>query len=617
MADENTIGLKAELDIKDFVANQKQMDAALSHIDGVISNFYKKQNAASAQSAQVVTANSKRVSDAVAASAQAQEQAVKRTTAAAQASADKQQNSVRAVVRQYTQAAATLGVIFAGLILGYKALSEEATRLGDSKAIAAFKAVDDSFAALKDSLAAVLLEAVPFSTMVQGIADGFTALSQVITITAGALVWFGNLAAGVFGLVDKRLAEIKKGQIFTSGFDIGAELQKINDEANNAANRVILAGANAPTRVTQTTALAEAEKEAQKQREKTTQNILDYHEKIRDLQIKSGEAILSAEKDFQDKSAEAWATYIEKANDIIAEGVKKRAELASTLSDAIASAELDYQRGAETASYNHGQKLADIERDYQNTIRNIQQQYSEDSLDAVRNLDAIGLIRAREKRDKDLAAARTGRDQANAAEDTNYQRQLYELQRALDDKKREAERAYQRGLDDQRRAESEALRDAKSEYNKQTAAAKTAFDEKLAAIQQAYRNEDAAASSHYLNQEAALTAHLRAMQAIMARYNIGVDPRATTPGGSNPRRERARGGLDIVSQATQFVAGEAGPEMVYTVPLNRSVPALTPQFVNHTGDFQHSIDSTIQSSVAGLDGRITAAVRKALAEVLR
>ena len=614
MADENPLGLKAELDIKDFVANQKQMDAALSHIDGVIANFYNKQNSAAAQSAQVVMANSKRVSDAVTASAQTQAQAHEKVAASSKKNSEAQNNSVRAVVRQYTQAAATLGVIFGGMILGYKELSKEATRLGDAKAIAAFKAVDDSFTNLKDSLAAVLLEAAPFNAMVQGIADGFTALSQIITITAGALTWFGSLTLKTLDLIGKRIDEMKQGKIFTSGLDIGAEFQKINDEANNAANRVILAGANAPQRVTQTAALAEAEKEAQKQREKTTQNILDYHEKIRDLQIKSGEAILSAEKDFQDKSAEAWQSYIERANDIIADGVTKRAELASKLSDAIARAELDYQRGAEAASYNHGQKLADIERDYQNNIRNIQQTYGEDSLDAVRNLDAIGLIRAREKRDKDLAAARTNRDQANAAENTNYQRQLYELQRALDDKKREAELAYQRGLDDQKRAEQEALLDAKNEYNKQKAAAKSSLDEKLAAIQQAYRNEDAAASAHYAGQEAALTAHLQAMQAIMARYNIGSAP--PTSGGGGGARRRAQGGLDIVSQATQFVAGEAGPEMVFTAPLNRNVPVSVPQIVNHTGDFSHSIDAAVKSSVAGIDGRIMAAVTKVLREVL-
>jgi hypothetical protein len=72
----------------------------------------------------------------------------------------------------------------------------------------------------------------------------------------------------------------------------------------------------------------------------------------------------------------------------------------------------------------------------------------------------------------------------------------------------------------------------------------------------------------------------------------------------------------MVSSPTQFIAGEAGPEMVFTMPMNRNVTAPAMQVVNHTGDFSHQIDSTIRSSVAGIDGRVTAAVARALREVL-
>lgn len=304
---------------------------------------------------------------------------------------------------------------------------------------------------------------------------------------------------------------------------------------------------------------------------------------------------------------------MEKVSEITAAGIQKRAELARDYSDEIAKAETDYQRGIEDASYQHGQKLADIERDYQNTIRNIQQTYQEDALDAIRNLDAIGLIRAKEKRDKDLANARTSRDQANAAEDENYTRQLYELQRALDDKKREAELAYQRGLEDQRRAEQEALQDAKNSYAQQNADIRKALDDKMAAINQSYANENAAAAAQYGYSETALRTHLQAMQAIMAQFNIG----GVVPTSGSRVNRRQAGGVDIVNSPTQFLAGEAGPEMAMFIPLNRSIPAPAAQTINHVGDFSHSIDAAINSSVAGLDGRITAAVRKAINEVMR
>jgi hypothetical protein len=256
--------------------------------------------------------------------------------------------------------------------------------------------------------------------------------------------------------------------------------------------------------------------------------------------------------------------------------------------------------------------MADIERDYQDTVRNIQQTYQEDALDAVRNLDAIALIRAREKRDKDLANAAQTRDRANSDENENYGRQLYELQRSLEDKKREAEAAYQRGLEDQRRAEQEALQSAKDNLNQQNADAKSAYDQRLADIRQSYANETAEAQAHYLNQEAALRAHLAAMQAIMAAY--GISTGTPTRKVSGPRAE---GGVDIVNTPTQFTAGEAGPEMAMFIPLNRALPSPVAQTVNHVGDFSHSIDAAVNSSVAGLDGRIIAAVRKALNEVIR
>ena len=96
--------------------------------------------------------------------------------------------------------------------------------------------------------------------------------------------------------------------------------------------------------------------------------------------------------------------YILKVSDIVAENVKKRAELTRTYNDAIASADgimRAAQRTRPTITVRPGRHRTRLP----DTIRNIQQTYQEDALDAVRNLDAIGLLRAKEKRDKDLANA--------------------------------------------------------------------------------------------------------------------------------------------------------------------------------------------------------------------
>jgi hypothetical protein len=72
----------------------------------------------------------------------------------------------------------------------------------------------------------------------------------------------------------------------------------------------------------------------------------------------------------------------------------------------------------------------------------------------------------------------------------------------------------------------------------------------------------------------------------------------------------------MVSSPTQFLAGEAGPEMVLTMPINRPVSVPMTQNVNFSGDLTHRIDGVIKSSMAGYDGRIVAAVTKVLQEVL-
>jgi len=607
MADENVIGLTAELDTKRFEAGKQRLDAMVASLDKNLGDFEKKQ-----------ADNSKRVADAANRAADAQERANKKASDSAETHSKKQSQAIDRTVGKFRSAAALISIIAASIVLAYKKLGDAATEFGDTEAIAKFDAMDASIAALEDTVLAAGLEFEKTAGLVAFFTGIVTTATQAVTLLAGGFSYLAEIQRG--------LSELGKSTGIMSLEDLNdpakyakmkastTTLEDILKKAQEAANKTIISTVTAPERSAATTRATEAEKDANKQREKTTQNILDYNSKIRDLTIKSGESILEAEKDYHAKSAEAWASYMEKVASIVADGIQKRAEIARARSEAIASAETDYQRGIENASYQHGQKLADIERDYQNTIRNIQESYQTEALDAIRNLDAIGLLRAKEKRDKDLVGARTNRDQANAAEGQNYTRQLYELQRALEDKKREAEIAYQKGLADQKRAEAEALQAEKNALAKQNAANSQALSDKMTAIQQSYNNENAAAQAQYGYSEAAFRNHLIAMQAIATQYGIGA---ATSTRGAGTTHRRAEGGLDVVNTPTQFLAGEAGPEMVYTVPLNRSIQMSSPQVVNHMGDFSHSIDAAISSSVAGLDGRITAVVRKALAEVLR
>lgn len=601
MADENPFGLVADLDLKRFVAGSKQLDAMIASLEKNLDTFEKKQED-----------NARKSADAANKAADAQEKANKKVSDSADAHSKKQSQAMDRAVGKFRSAAYIISGLAAGLVLMYKKLGDAATEFGDTEAIARFDAMDASIKVLEDTVLAAGLEFEKTANLVGFFTGIVTTATQAVALLAGGLAYLAEsqrvTSAGMAGL---GIEDLGKPENFAKTQAVQADAEERAIKARNAA---ILAAVTAPERSATATRAADAEKEANKQREKTAQNIVDYNAKIRELTIKSGESILEAEKDFHTKSAEAWQSYMEKVNSITAQGIQKRAEIARDYSDKIAAAETDYQRGIEDASYQHGKKLADIERDYQNTIRNIQQTYQEDALDAIRNLDAIGLIRAKEKRDKDLASAENSRNEANASESENYSRQLYEAQRALEDKRREAEIAYQRALEEQKRAEAEALQAAKDSLNQQSIDNKNALDAKLTAIQQSYNNENAAAAAQYGYSEAAFRNHLIAMQTILAQYGIGA---AASTKGTGTTHRRAEGGLDVVNAPTQFVAGDAGPEMVYTVPLNRQIQAPVMQTIQHTGDFSHSIDAAISSSVAGLDGRITAVVRKAIAEVIR
>jgi len=574
---ENEVGVEAKFDIDQFHKDFDKYVDALNKANTETAKFYKKQ-----------------------------EEEQKKSTDTTKKTTEAQTSALKGMVEQYTAMAAKLTVIFGGIVLGYKKLQDAATRMGDREAIAGFDAMNEAATNLGDSLMAMVLVGSKVGSVLEFMASGVAALSQLLILAGGEIARYVT----IWNELNKIYVAMKQGKLFTGELDIGAELSKIMAKAEAERNKVVMAGVQAPEKVKATA----AQKDIDKQLKDDLAKQREYYDKLRDLQIKSGEDILNAEKDLQEKRASAWTDYIEKSNQIISDGIEKRAELQETYSDAIRSAETDYQRSTEDASYSHGQKLIDIERQYQEAIANVERDFQQESLDAARNLDAIAFVRAREKRDTGLQDAERGRDVANAAESENYTRQLFELQRSLADKKREAEDAYRRGLDDQRRAEQEAQNSAKDSYNKQLNDAQSAFNQRIAAIRAAYANEDATAQAHYLNQESMLQAHLARMQAIMSNYGMYTGGTGVNIGGSV--QERAKGGLDVVSRPTQFLAGEAGPEMVYTVPLSRNVPVSVPQVVNHTGKFDHRIEETIRSSVAGMDGRITAAVTKVLREVL-
>ena len=150
---------------------------------------------------------------------------------------------------------------------------------------------------------------------------------------------------------------------------------------------------------------------------------------------------------------------------------------------------------------------------------------------------------------------------------------------------------------------------------KQNADAKSAYDQRLADINQSYANETHGGTGA-LSRTRECTAGRILRPCGLSWRNMASDIGAGATRPSWQGTATAEGGIDIVNTPTQFMAGEGGPEMAMFIPLNRALPSPIAQVVNHTGDFSHSIDAAINSSVRGLDGRIVAAVTKALSELI-
>lgn len=627
---ENEIGIYATLDIKKFEENQKKLDAMLANLEKDTAQVEKESaRIAKSQEKTFTSANAQIKNFGVVAGA---------TLGALIATYKKLETAAnfRSLIVSGANLAASYGQNFQTILDDLDKASQGTLSFEERVTIAnqSLKEFGADFGAKFPGKLAEISAGVEGVGIIQlnaafanlnttteqsmlalaNISGVFTVVTQAVNDAAKA-VSIGTLGlAYMFSLAEQGLQAIgqmvqgKKGDI-----DFGKA--RHDAEAAFATSAGISIASPEKAQALQSARLLAEQDKAEKKR---LDDLKAYNEKIRDATIKAGEDIQSAEADLQEKQADAWQNYIEKVNNIIADGISKRANIARDYQDKLASAEQEYQRGQEDLTYGHGQKLADIERDYQRTIADIESQYREDALDAARNLDAIGLLRAKERRDKDLANAGQDRNRGIADESIAYQRSQFELQRNLDDKRQMAARDRDRALSDQRRDEQEQIRSAKEAYNKQVEAARNAFNDKIAAIQNAYQREDVNAQAHYLNQEAMLRNHYAIMASIAAQFGVvsagtGVVTSPTRAGGSY---RRAAGGVDIVNQATQFTVGEAGPELMITAPLSRAIPSPMPQIVNHTGNFQHSVDASINSAVAGLDGRITAAVARALREVV-
>ncbi len=105
---------------------------------------------------------------------------------------------------------------------------------------------------------------------------------------------------------------------------------------------------------------------------------------------------------------------------------------------------------------------------------------------------------------------------------------------------------------------------------------------------------------------------LLALRSMAGSAGVSFPGSSWSPGGQP--RMRARGGIDIVTGPTRFIAGEAGPELVITQPLRREggYPVQIPPIA-----LTHQLNAVVRAEVAGLTGQIEAAVTESLERLFR
>jgi hypothetical protein len=259
----------------------------------------------------------------------------------------------------------------------------------------------------------------------------------------------------------------------------------------------------------------------------------------------------------------------------------------------------------------------DLERRHQERLQQIQLRYTDTIQEAARRNDAVAIAQAIRTKQRELRDAETARqtEQADLGRDLEEKRQQIE-QDAIEARQREQER-YNQAIEDLRISQQRQEQELQISLSRQEQDRQIAWQRQVEDLERAKARQLEALSRWYAEELEKLDVHLAGMgqsaanrvseagAAIAQAASEAVVQIATatmgamagagagmiTPGGlgagagavlgtptntaldqwlrgSTPGGYRAEGGLDVVSQPTTFMMGEAGPEAVLSVPLS-------------------------------------------------
>jgi len=324
---------------------------------------------------------------------------------------------------------------------------------------------------------------------------------------------------------------------------------------------------------------------------------LQHVQRMEDLAIQRGRQLEDAERALSRQREDMARQTAERLEDI----ERGRARQA---------AETVHEQAARVADFvrESNRQREDLERRHQERIAQIGQRYSDTIQEAARRNDAVAIAQAIRTQQRELRDAQQAQqtEQADLGRDLDEKRQ--QIARDAQEAQRREQERYQQALEDLRIAQGRQEQELQISLARQEQDRVIAWARQEQDLALAEERQMAALDRWYAEEQTKLGAHMEAMTttavaqvaaagtaiaqatntAMTAISMAAVDaarvgaigavgmPQITRDSqladqwlrGSTPGGYRAEGGMDVVSQPTTFMMGEAGPEAVLSVPLS-------------------------------------------------
>lgn len=308
---------------------------------------------------------------------------------------------------------------------------------------------------------------------------------------------------------------------------------------------------------------------------------------------------------------------------------------------AVSQAMNQYNAAVANAQTQYSRQMLQIEENYQKAKRDILRRYEMDEWEAISERDATALIKAQRNRDDQLRQADESKADQEKQASQQYSDALNQAQQALAQQQEAARQSYvqqqadlqvslQTQEEQQRISDARKAEDATRARDRERGAILQAQGQAIADAYIAYSAEYVAAQQHYQDMLGQVNAFVANVQAAYRQLPSWVPPQAMPGYSPNPVRTgpsfgappwvtAQRGAYFMANKQTNLTVGEHGRELVMVQPM-RNVPATAGAAnVNHivTGKISAQVQATIRNSMAGYEGRISAAVSQALGQVFR